>query len=202
MIDLNEIDYESYQKLFFYDEKYTQENNINNKTKFSFFTCLKEEGNFYTPVSYEKMGISLLISILDYEQINPFSRVGNSNYKTVENLRNITANIIYNSDDKYKGSFMCQNYMKNIHSVKKFISLNEKFSIKISQKENVIIKKSQSTSNKQFLSKGNNDNINNLFELSSKLTSSSRTNGNNNNFNKENLCNLKFKFLYRFKNSE
>jgi hypothetical protein len=120
------VDFEAYKNLNFFDERYFLEaNSLKNPNNKCFAQCLKEEERFYTPIAYEKMGVSLLISILDYEKLNPFSRLGSSDYKSIENLRMSVANHLFNSEEKYKSSAYCQNYMKNLDSVKKFESLNE-----------------------------------------------------------------------------
>ncbi len=51
------------------------------------FLCASDEESFYTPIAYQKMGVSLLISILDYEGLNPFSRLYNSEFKEVRVVR-------------------------------------------------------------------------------------------------------------------
>ena len=105
----------------FYEYKYYNEEYLNN------LLCYKDENNFHTPIAYEKMGISLLISILDYENMNPFTRVRKSEYNDVKGVRNIMAEFVYNSNDKYKRGLYYDNMCKNINQRKVFNSVYEKY---------------------------------------------------------------------------
>jgi hypothetical protein len=134
------INFEIYSKLMFYEYHYYNYNNKNNKEykftnktklKFekdnSFFFSIKDEEKYYTPVSYEKMGISLLIAILDYEKLNPFSRLGNTEYKCLENLRSVTGKYLFKNDEKFKLTPNIKIIYKNIKNQKGVISLQEKY---------------------------------------------------------------------------
>ena len=184
------IDFEIYQKLVFFDERYFIEaNSFKNPNKIHLSDCLKEEDHFYTPIAYEKMGISLLISVLDNEKLNPFSRIGNSNYKNLENLRLSLANSIFNSEEKYKSSAYCQNYMKNLNSVKKFESLNEKIYKKISENDKAL-KKSNSQNVRKISNPFNNNIVinnfsNNYFDILNNENFSESNNQNNINNNND-----------------
>ena len=72
------------------------------------------------------MGISVLIAILDYEKLNPFSRLGNTEYKSIESLRVIAGNYVFNSEVKFKSSSPCKNIIEEIHNHKKANSINQK----------------------------------------------------------------------------
>lgn len=102
------------------------------------------------------MGVSLLIAVLDYEKLNPFSRVGNSDYQTIENLRMSVATQLLNSEEKYKTSSQCQSYLKNLNAVKKFESLGEKIIEKLSNIDKALAAKRSNSvdfrkiSNSQF----------------------------------------------------
>jgi hypothetical protein len=149
--NFDNIDYEMFQKLIFFDERYFMEaNSFTNPNNLNISKCLKEEDQYYTPISYEKMGISLLISVLDYEKLNPFSRIGNTDFKCIENLRLYVANQIFHAEEKYKGSAFCQNYIKSLDSVKKFESINEKIIEKLFNLEK--LNKRRNSSNNRNIS--------------------------------------------------
>ena len=144
------MDFEAYKNLNFFDERYFLEaKSFKNPNNNCFAQCLKEEERSYTPIAYEKMGVSLLISILDYEKLNPFSRLGSSDYKSIENLRMSVADHLFNSEEKYKSSAYCQNYVKNLDSVKKFESLNEMIIHKLNKEK--AFKRSNSLSFKKMI---------------------------------------------------
>ncbi|CAM6005732.1 unnamed protein product [Sphagnum balticum] len=46
-----------------------------------------ERDQFYTPQSYMNLGKAILVSLLDVFDRNPYTRVFNSEYKTLDNLR-------------------------------------------------------------------------------------------------------------------
>ena len=109
----------------FYENKFSEEKYTKN------LLCLKDEELFYTPIAYEKMGVALLISVLDYEGLNPFSKIKKSEHKEVKVLRSATAQHIYNTNERYKNSLYYQNMYKNISTQKSFKSFYEKFFEKI-----------------------------------------------------------------------
>lgn len=174
-------------------------NSFKNPNNIFFSQCLKEEENFYTPIAYEKMGVSLLIAVLDYEKLNPFSRLGNSDYKSIESLRISVANHLFNSEEKYKASASCQNYIKNLDSVKKFESLNEKIIQKLNKDK--AAKRSNSMSVKKIINPYNylyqnsitNEDANNakrtLFNVDAYYAFINSINVNNFNFNISNFAN-------------
>jgi len=200
--NFNNIDFDMYQKLMFFDERYFIEaNSFTNPNNLNISQCLKEENLYYTPISYEKMGISLLIAILDYEKLNPFSRIGNSDFKTIENLRFYVANRTFNTEEKYISSAYCQNYIKNLNTVKKFESLNEKIIDKITKMEKTS-KRSNSMNIRKISNPYNNSNNNivinnfnsNYFDLLSNGNfppgAKLNINSNNNNLSKKITYNI------------
>ncbi len=58
----------------------TQENN-------AIVTTESNQSPFFTPQIYMNVGRALMISILDIFQKNPYTRVPNSNYKTMDQMR-------------------------------------------------------------------------------------------------------------------
>ncbi len=56
-----------------------------------------ERDQFYTPQSYMNLGKAILVSLLDVFDRNPYTRVFNSEYKTLDNLRKVLSNSLYQS---------------------------------------------------------------------------------------------------------
>lgn len=115
--------------------------------------CKIDNQEFYTPIAYEKMGISLLISVLDYEGLNPFSRISNSIYRDIFGVREAVSGLILNTYDKFKGNIMCTNLHKNINSLKKFTSIYEKLHNKyeaIMDKNNALLIKNYPSEKLRF----------------------------------------------------
>lgn len=48
------------------------------------------------------LGKAILISILDVFEKNPYSRVDNSDFKTMDEMRRITATGIYQSEERFR----------------------------------------------------------------------------------------------------
>lgn len=144
---------------------------IENRAKYK--KCF--DPNLFTPVEYEKMGFSLLIAILDYEELNPYSRVFKSEYSNLSNLRKFISNRILKEDDKYRNNVMNQNLNKDICAVKKFIPLFEKF---INHLNNLIIKKSLKLLSKDGIrhNSGNKE----IYDFRKKLLTSRKINSDNN----------------------
>ncbi len=89
---------------------------------------------FYHPKIYEKMGRELLISVLDYEELNPFSKVFSSEFQNVYNVRKFISLKLSQDDARFKNNNLIQNLIKDINYVKTFTSLYEKFSQKLETK--------------------------------------------------------------------
>ncbi len=96
-----------------------------------------------SPKSYEKMGIALVISIMDYEGINPYSRLFTSEFQSLFNLRSHVSNKLLNEDDKYKRSLANHSFNKDINSFKKTLSIFEKLSSFFHKSENTFKKAQQ-----------------------------------------------------------
>ncbi len=50
-----------------------------------------QDSPLFTPEMYENLGKNLLVSILDVFDKNPYNRVYNSKYKSMDMLRRLTA---------------------------------------------------------------------------------------------------------------
>ncbi len=60
------------------------------------------------------------------------------------------ANHLLNSEEKYKSSSTCQNYVKNLNAVKKFESLNEQITANLSKIEKASAKRNNSMINRKI----------------------------------------------------
>lgn len=56
----------------------------------------------YSPNSYKMLGKSLLISIIDLFHINPYTRIGTSDFKSINSLRKYTAQKVYNEVERFR----------------------------------------------------------------------------------------------------
>jgi hypothetical protein len=56
----------------------------------------------FTEDSYRNLGKNLLVSILDVFDKNPYSRVYNSRYKSLDVLRRVTAFEIFHSAERFR----------------------------------------------------------------------------------------------------
>ena len=95
-----------------------------------------EENKLYTPEIYDRHGIGLLISILDYEELNPYSLVFNGPFKTVCEMRKFIANKLLQDEDRFRNNVLLKDLAKEITFQKKFTPLYEKFMINKSVRYN------------------------------------------------------------------
>jgi len=63
---------------------------------------LADDSILFTEDSYRNLGKNLLVSILDVFDKNPYNRVYNSRYKSMEMLRRLTAFEIFHSADRFR----------------------------------------------------------------------------------------------------
>jgi cytosolic carboxypeptidase protein 5 len=68
----------------------------------------------YTIEIFEQVGKALLISILDLFEKNPYTRVQNSAYKSLDNMRKDVAGIVSRTDRFKKEELKFINKIKNI----------------------------------------------------------------------------------------
>lgn len=87
-----------------------------------------EQNQFYTPVSYMNLGKAILISLLDVFDKNPYSRIYNSEYKSLENLRKTLSIQIYQSSERFR--IMDPNCLKKLRQTNDLIKdyYNDRFS--------------------------------------------------------------------------
>ena len=127
----------------------TENNNPINLSQLSNQSVKNNIIEFYYPKSYEKMGRQLLISVLDYEELNPFSKVFSSEFENVYNLRKYISIKLSKEDPRFKNNNLIQNLIKNINFVKNFFSTIEKLSLKLEDKSNNILKSLRNKENKK-----------------------------------------------------
>lgn len=63
---------------------------------------MADDSILFTEDSYRNLGKNLLVSILDVFDKNPYNRVYNSRYKSMEMLRRLTAFEIFHSADRFR----------------------------------------------------------------------------------------------------
>ena len=78
---------------------------------------------------FDRHAESLMVSILDYEELNPFSLIFNSEYRTVHELRKTIALKLLQEEDRFKNNVLLRDLAKEISYQKKFVPLYEKFMI-------------------------------------------------------------------------
>jgi|JI6StandDraft_1071083.scaffolds.fasta_scaffold04024_11 hypothetical protein len=86
-----------------------------------------ERDQFYTPQSYMNLGKAMLVSLLDVFDRNPYTRVANSEYKTLDNLRKTLSNSLYQSCERFR--MMDPNCLKKLRLTNDLIKdyYNERF---------------------------------------------------------------------------
>jgi len=88
-----------------------------------------EDNKVYIPEVYDRHGIGLLVSILDYEELNPHSRIFNGPFKTVCEMRKYIANKLIQDESRFNNNVLLKDLAKEINYQKKFTPLYEKFMI-------------------------------------------------------------------------
>jgi hypothetical protein len=83
---------------------------------------------FYTPQSYMNLGKAVVVSLLDVFDKNPYTRLYNSEYKNLENLRKSLSNSIYQNCERFR--IMDPNCLKKLRQTNDLIKdyYNERFS--------------------------------------------------------------------------
>ena len=129
-------------------------NNKINATKYEVFNksfpqSYGENNKIYTPEIYDRHGIGILISILDYEELNPYSVIFNGPFKTVCELRKFVANKLIQDEDRFKNNILLKDLAKEISFQKKFTPLYERFMINKSVRYNSKISLQDRRANKK-----------------------------------------------------
>ena len=84
-----------------------------------------KNGKIYLIKDFEKTGIDLLKSILDYEKLTLSDELLGSEYKSLENARKHIAQIIKLNEDRFKFNFGLKDFINNIEEQKKWITIKE-----------------------------------------------------------------------------
>ena len=84
-----------------------------------------KNGKIYLIKDFEKTGIDLLKSILDYEKLTLSDELLGSEYQSLENARKHIAQIIKLNEDRFKFNFGLKDFINNIEEQKKWITIKE-----------------------------------------------------------------------------
>ncbi|EAR93059.2 zinc carboxypeptidase family protein (macronuclear) [Tetrahymena thermophila SB210] len=110
-------------------KEYKLDENDKNLTLQNFQIQNGEGGvNYFTPQMFEESGKAVLISLLDVYEKNPYSRIANTSYSNIENIRKETAAEVARSDRIRQEDAQSYSKAKNIINL-----INENFFSKIEQ---------------------------------------------------------------------
>ena len=124
-----------------------------------------ENAKIYLIKDFEKTGIDLLKSILDYEKLFLSDNLLRSEYQTLENARKHIAQIVKFNEDRFKFNFGLKDFINNIEEQKKWMTIKEindariKFKTQIEENKNNL-KKKKSNNKKRLSIDKNKTNIN------------------------------------------
>ena len=124
-----------------------------------------ENAKIYLIKDFEKTGIDLLKSILDYEKLFLSDNLLRSEYQTLENARKHIAQIVKFNEDRFKFNFGLKDFINNIEEQKKWMTIKEindariKFKTQMEENKNNL-KKKKSNNKKRLSIDKNKTNIN------------------------------------------
>ena len=124
-----------------------------------------ENAKIYLIKDFEKTGIDLLKSILDYEKLFLSDNLLRSEYQTLENARKHIAQIVKFNEDRFKFNFELKDFINNIEEQKKWMTIKEindariKFKTQMEENKNNL-KKKKSNNKKRLSIDKNKTNIN------------------------------------------
>ena len=123
-----------------------------------------ENGKIYLIKDFEKTGMDLLKSILDYEKLSLSDNLLRSEYQTLENARKHVAQIVKFNEERFKFNFALKDFISNIEEQKKWMTIKEindaRIKLKTQMEENRNnMKKKKTNKNKLSINK-NKTNIN------------------------------------------
>ena len=124
-----------------------------------------ENAKIYLVKDFEKTGIDLLKSILDYEKLFLSDNLLRSEYQTLENARKHIAQIVKFNEDRFKFNFGLKDFINNIEEQKKWMTIKEindariKFKTQMEENKNNL-KKKKSNNKKRLSIDKNKTNIN------------------------------------------
>ena len=106
-----------------------------------------ENSEIYLIKDFEKTGIDLLKSILDYEKLFLSDNLLRSEYQTLENTRKHIAQIVKFNEDRFKFNYGLKDFINNIEEQKKWMTIKEindartKFRTQMEENKNNLKKK-------------------------------------------------------------
>jgi len=106
-----------------------------------------ENSEIYLIKDFEKTGIDLLKSILDYEKLFLSDNLLRSEYQTLENARKHIAQIVKFNEDRFKFNYGLKDFINNIEEQKKWMTIKEindartKFRTQMEENKNNLKKK-------------------------------------------------------------
>jgi len=124
-----------------------------------------ENAKIYLIKDFEKTGIDLLKSILDYEKLFLSDNLLRSEYQTLENARKHIAQIVKFNEDRFKFNFGLKDFINNIEEQKKWMTIKEindariKFKTQMEENKNNLKKKKNNNKKRLSIDK-NKTNIN------------------------------------------
>ena len=117
------------------------------KGKFNKENMENENSEIYLIKDFEKTGIDLLKSILDYEKLFLSDNLLRSEYQTLENARKHIAQIVKFNEDRFKFNYGLKDFINNIEEQKKWMTIKEindartKFRTQMEENKNNLKKK-------------------------------------------------------------
>ena len=135
------------------------------KGEFNKENAENENAKIYLIKDFEKTGIDLLKSILDYEKLFLSDNLLRSEYQTLENARKHIAQIVKFNEDRFKFNFGLKDFINNIEEQKKWMTIKEindariKFKTQMEENKNNL-KKKKSNNKKRLSIDKNKTNIN------------------------------------------
>ena len=129
-----------------------------------------ENGKIYLIKDFERTGIDLLKSILDYEKLSLSDNLLRSEFQTLENARKHIAQIIIFNEDRFKFNYGLKDFINNIEEQKKWVTIKEindsRIKYKAHMEENKNIRKKNNNKNKLNINKNKtNINLNNKIKI-------------------------------------
>ena len=129
-----------------------------------------ENGKIYLIKDFERTGIDLLKSILDYEKLSLSDNLLRSEFQTLENARKHIAQIIIFNEDRFKFNYGLKDFINNIEEQKKWVTIKEindsRIKYKTHMEENKNIRKKNNNKNKLNINKNiTNINLNNKIKI-------------------------------------
>ena len=129
-----------------------------------------ENGKIYLIKDFERTGIDLLKSILDYEKLSLSDNLLRSEFQTLENARKHIAQIIIFNEDRFKFNYGLKDFINNIEEQKKWVTIKEindsRIKYKTHMEENKNIRKKNNNKNKLNINKNKtNINLNNKIKI-------------------------------------